>query len=144
MANNVISPQQHGFTRGRSYSTQLLLAMNDWTKALHSVDILYFDLVKAFDSVPCNRFIYKLQGCGISEKLLAWVRNVLNLFGFNIRVESFRIGLEFVQKNLFIIMIYLSRSDLSFNFIPFNLVISIISTLCIFVKSSMFGIYYCR
>ena len=58
MANNVISPQQHGFTRGRSYSTQLLLAMNDWTKALHSVDILYFGFAKAFDSVPRNHFIY--------------------------------------------------------------------------------------
>ena len=54
--------------------------MNDWTKALddgHSVDILYFDFAKAFDSVPHNRLISKLQGCGISGKLLAWVKNFL-------------------------------------------------------------------
>ena len=54
--------------------------MNEWTKALddsHSVDILYFDFVKEFDSVLHNRLISKMQGCGISGKLLAWVRNSL-------------------------------------------------------------------
>lgn len=80
IVNNVISPLQHGFTPGRSCSTQLLLAMNYWTKALnngHCVDILYFDFAKAFDSVPHNRLISKLQGCGISGKLLAWVKSFL-------------------------------------------------------------------
>ena len=79
-ANNIIPPQQHGFTSGRSCSTQLLLDMNDWTNALdagHSVDILYFDFAKAFDSVPHNRLISKLQSCGISGNLLEWVRNFL-------------------------------------------------------------------
>jgi len=41
--------------------------MNDWTKALdddHSVDILYFDFAKAFDSV---HLISKLRGCGVPE-----------------------------------------------------------------------------
>ena len=74
-ANNIIPPQQHGFTSGRSCSTQLLLAMNDWTKALdtgHSVDILYFDFAKAFDSVPCNHLICELRSRGISDNLLEW------------------------------------------------------------------------
>ena len=47
---------------------QLLLAMNDWTNALdagHSIDILYFDFAKAFDSVPHNRLISKFRSCGI-------------------------------------------------------------------------------
>ena len=77
--NNVIPPQQHGFTSGRSYSTQLLLAMNDWMKALdigHSVDIL-FHFAKAFDSVPHKQLISKLQGCGISSNLLVCVKNFL-------------------------------------------------------------------
>ena len=54
--------------------------MDDLTKAPdsgHSVDILYFDFAKVFDSVPHNCLISKLQRVGISGKLLAWVRNFL-------------------------------------------------------------------
>ena len=54
--------------------------MNDWTKALdtgHSIDILYFDFAKAFDSVPHNRLISKLRSSGISGNLLEWIRNFL-------------------------------------------------------------------
>ena len=75
--NNVIPPQQHGFTpgRSRSCSTYLLLAMNKVLDDGHPVDILYFDFAKAFNSVSHSRLISKLQGYGISVKLLAWVRN---------------------------------------------------------------------
>ena len=47
------------------------------TKALedgHSVDVLYFDFAKAFDSVPHNRLIAKLQGLGVSGRLLTWLK----------------------------------------------------------------------
>jgi len=74
LGNNIVPPQQHGFTSGRSCSTQLLLAMNDWTKALDAGHSLYFDFAKGFDSVPYKCLISKLQGCGI---LLGWVKNFL-------------------------------------------------------------------
>ena len=73
ISNNLILPNQHGFTAGRSCATQLLTAINYWTKTLqdgHSVDVLYFDFSKAFDSIPHNRLIAKLQGLGISGRLL--------------------------------------------------------------------------
>ena len=57
-----------------------LLAINEWTKALndgYSVDVLYFDFQKAFDSVPHNCLVSKLQGCGISGHVLEWIRNFL-------------------------------------------------------------------
>ena len=38
---------------------------------------LYFDFAKAFDSVPHNRLISKLQSSGISGNLLEWIRNFL-------------------------------------------------------------------
>ena len=80
ISNNLILPNQHGFTAGRSCATQLLTAINYWTKTLedgHSVDVLYFDFAKAFDSVPQNRLIAKLQGLGITGRLLTWLKNFL-------------------------------------------------------------------
>jgi len=43
----------------------------------HSVDILYFDFAKAFDSVPHNHLISKLLSSGISGNLFEWIRNFL-------------------------------------------------------------------
>jgi len=54
--------------------------MNDWTKVLddgHSVDILYLDFAKAFDSVSHNHFMSKLRSCGISGSLVEWVKSFL-------------------------------------------------------------------
>ena len=51
----MISRQQHGFTKGRSCVTQLLDVMDAWTEILDeggSIDIIYMDFMKAFDSVP--------------------------------------------------------------------------------------------
>ena len=42
-----------------------------------STSCIIFDFAKVFDSVPHNCLISKLQGVGISGKLLAWVRNFL-------------------------------------------------------------------
>ena len=80
ISNNLILLNQHGFTAGRSCATQLLTAINYWTKTLedgHSVDVLYFDFAKAFDSVPHNCLIAKLQGLGITGRLLTWLKNFL-------------------------------------------------------------------
>ena len=78
--NNIIAPNQHGFTSGRSCTTQLLITANYWIQSIedgHSVDILYFDFAKAFDSVPHNWLIIKLQAYGISGRLLVWFKNFL-------------------------------------------------------------------
>ena len=50
-----------------------LLPINKWTKAHddgYSVDVLNCDFQKAFDSVPHNHFISKLQNCGICGNVL--------------------------------------------------------------------------
>ena len=60
--------------------TQLLQAVNDWTLALesgNSVDVVYLDLLKAFDCVPHRRLLSKLQSYGITGKLLDWIANFL-------------------------------------------------------------------
>ena len=53
-SNHLLCVNQHGFVPGRSCITQLLTAMDYWTKALEQgipIDIVYLDFKKAFDSV---------------------------------------------------------------------------------------------
>jgi len=78
ITNNLFTPHQHGFTAGRSCVTQLLAALNCWTKSLdegHSVDIIYFDFAKVFDSVPHTRLLAKMESYGISGNLLGWLKS---------------------------------------------------------------------
>ena len=41
------------------------------------VDVIYFDLAKAFDSIPHIHLLTKLESCGLTEKLLGWLRSYL-------------------------------------------------------------------
>ena len=79
-ANNLLCQNQHGFTKGRSCLTNLLMALENWTKEIdqgNDVDVIYLDFAKAFDSVPHKRLLRKLQGYGINGKLLAWIQDFL-------------------------------------------------------------------
>ena len=74
--NNLFSPNQHGFSSRKSCITQLLTAVNSWTKSLkenNSIDVIYFDFAKAFSLVPHKHLVVKLESYGILvEKLFVW------------------------------------------------------------------------
>ena len=73
VSNNYIADEQHGFVPGRECMTNLLQAMDDWTKARelgHNIDVIYTDLSKAFDSVPHKRLQVKLESIGIEGQVL--------------------------------------------------------------------------
>ena len=77
---NLLHDAQHGFIKGRSCSTQLLEALEDWTKALDEgdcVDVVYMDFQKAFDTVPHQRLLAELEGYSITGRLLDWIRSFL-------------------------------------------------------------------
>jgi hypothetical protein len=78
--NDLISCHQHGFQKRCSCVTQLLECLYDWTKAYDenkSVDAIYLDFRKAFDTVPHARLLYKLHHLGIRGHLLTWIRGFL-------------------------------------------------------------------
>ena len=55
-----ISPDQHGFVKGKSCLSNLLETMDSVMELIEEgipVDILFFDFKKAFDRVPHNRLI---------------------------------------------------------------------------------------
>ena len=78
--NNLFSPKQFGFLFGRSTVLQLIKVLDIWTQILDQggcIDIIYCDFMKAFDKVPHNRLLYKLQNYGISGKILGWITSFL-------------------------------------------------------------------
>jgi len=75
-----LAAQQHGFLRGRSTTTQLLSVLTNINNILDKgdqTDVIYFDLSKAFDSVPHHLLIHKLKSFGINGKLLDWLSDYL-------------------------------------------------------------------
>ena len=77
----LLSDEQHGFRPKRSCSTQLLAIIDAWSRMLEggtSVEVVYLDFQKAFDSVPHNRLLYKLGCYGVAGKLLSWIEAFLS------------------------------------------------------------------
>ena len=71
---------QHGFRPGRSCSTQLLQAMEDWSRSIEKdepVNILFLDLAKTFNTVPLRRVVGKPREYGICGKVLRWIEAFL-------------------------------------------------------------------
>ena len=78
--NSYVTPHQHGFVKGKSCTSQLLWVLEKWSELLdnnQSIDNIYFDFQKAFDTVPHNRLIRKLEYYGIKGKMLKWIRDFL-------------------------------------------------------------------
>ena len=78
--NDFLSEYQHGFIQGRSCTTQLLKVVDKWSEILDqggAVDTVYLDFAKAFDSVPHQRCLGKLEGYGVGGQLLEWIGQFL-------------------------------------------------------------------
>ena len=78
--NDLLSPNQHGFTTGRSCMTSLLETMEYITKMSDlgvPVDEVFLDFSNAFDKVPHHRLLFKLHKLGIHGDVLAWIESFL-------------------------------------------------------------------
>ena len=80
LENNLLSNCQFGFVSGCSVQLQLLSLLNHWTDILdsgHTIDVIYLDFKKAFDSVPHMRVLSKLHSYGFHDPLLGWLKSFL-------------------------------------------------------------------
>ena len=78
--NNILTPHQHVFQKGFSTETQLISVLDDWLSSLDKqtrTDVLLIDFSKAFDSVPQQRLLLKLNYYGITGNSLSWIENFL-------------------------------------------------------------------
>ena len=78
--NHPLSAYQWGFLESRSTVTALLYCTNEWFKALEDgkeVCAVFFDLKKAFDSVPHAPLLSKLNAIGLDKHITKWLHNYL-------------------------------------------------------------------
>ena len=73
---NLFLNRQYEFKSGRSTTLQLLAVLDAWTEAIdsgHSVDVIYLDFRKAFDTEPHRRLIGKLKAYHTYDTLIEWI-----------------------------------------------------------------------
>ena len=73
---NLITKQQHAFISKHSTTSNLLEYTSDWSLALNhktSVDVIYIDFARAFESVVHTILLYKLYNLGVPSKFISWI-----------------------------------------------------------------------
>ncbi|KAK4815920.1 hypothetical protein QYF61_010177 [Mycteria americana] len=99
--NQGIRPSQHGFRKGRSCLTNLISFYDKVTRLVDegkSVDVVYLDFSKAFDTVSHSFLLEKLAAQGLDGCTLRWVKNWLDGRAqrvlFNIFINDLDEGIE--------------------------------------------------
>ena len=76
----ILTDRQHGFRRKHSTESQLILTTHDLANSLNNksqTDMIIMDFSKAFDTVPHNRLLNKLNRYGIHNNTHTWISNFL-------------------------------------------------------------------
>ena len=91
MIKPYLSPSQRGFRRYRSCVTQLLQYVHNLATSLaagEQIDNIYLDMEKAFDRVPHEKLLYKLEYLGFRNPLLHWIGDYLTNGGHRVSIDS--------------------------------------------------------
>ena len=80
LQHNAPISEQWGFISSRSTMSALIKVVDDCSQALyhgHEVCIVFFDVRKAFDTVPHLPLLQTLDKLGLDKYLFRWIRNYL-------------------------------------------------------------------
>ena len=89
--NNIIAYEQFGFMPRKSCVLQLITTIKEWTTDLdkgNNIDVIYFDLEKAFDQVNHEILINKLTLVGINPLIIRWITNFLIRRNYFIKIDN--------------------------------------------------------
>ena len=79
--NSILTDCQHGFRKRRSCETQLILTIDDLARGLNDkqqIDAILLDFSKAFDKVPHQLLLLKLNHYGVRGNILSWIEDFLS------------------------------------------------------------------
>ena len=99
----ILDDAQYGFRSGRSVTDQLLLTYNkitQWYDAGHTVDLILFDFVKAFDRVHHETLLAKLAELGISGNLYRWIESFLANRTMSVSIKDIQSWVELVASGV--------------------------------------------
>ncbi len=88
---SLLTTRQHGFLPRRSTVTHLLSAeetVTRWLDEGDTVDIVYLDFAKAFDSVSHRLLLTKLKCYGIAPSVINWIESYLRRRSFQESVNG--------------------------------------------------------
>ena len=89
--NKILTNLNHGFRSGYSCETQLLVTLDELLhfndKGLQT-DIAILDFSKAFDTVPHEELLCKLESYGITGSLHEWLRTFLSKRHMQVVIEG--------------------------------------------------------
>jgi retron-type reverse transcriptase len=88
----IIPPTQHGFRKSRSVRTSLSETWDDFTRAFDSksnVDVVYFDIKSAFDTVDIKLLLQKLTNYVLGSSSTSWLINFLSGRSYSVKIGEF-------------------------------------------------------
>lgn len=98
-----ISQYQHGFVTSKSCLSNLLHAADFINSKLANeepVDIFYLDFQKAFDSVPHDKLMIKLENMGLEKQLLAVIADFLSDRTFSVSIGDTLSAIKAVRSGV--------------------------------------------
>ena len=79
--HKILTDNQHGFRAKRSCEAQLITTIQKIASSMSSkgqVDVILLDFAKAFDKVPYQRLLHKLDYYGMRNSTLRWIESFLS------------------------------------------------------------------
>jgi hypothetical protein len=77
---NILTSLNHGFRSGYSCDTQLIVTLNDLLQSYDQnkqTGVVILDFSKAFDTIPHDKLMYKLEKYGIKGDFHKWLTSFL-------------------------------------------------------------------